>query len=340
MAEPFSDPGSALRLLGGPCASSPGRSPRQDQPTADVDELDDNPFGVDYDPDDAVLDDQAETQHTGAAAPEGRLRRQGLPCRMLVDRQGDRFVHVARNEDQTRDLARVIGLRRSKIRAYEDPACSHAPPGEDPMVVTCPKRTVKALTREAQADIWKSFEYQWCVKHAATWLEGKTSDDMTHWNLFVKKKLRVYNFTFFGGEIWLKFLIALGDVGPEAVEAVNTVIDGRIHDLTGRRATNLPTAPCDRLHRDPSADQPSDMRYWSRAERDSCASSPGKALKPRKRKADAKSALRLLDKKEAKCMRRKGFLTKFEKEYLNKGREEQMEVVRLAERDQKDIRRQ
>lgn len=87
---------------------------------------------------------------------------------------------------------------------------------------------------------------KWEKDHWATYL-GASTPETPRYNRMVWKFFRTPCERTFGGENWLKYLIAIGDIPPEAVEAVNLVIEARTEHLAGRKAGVAPLAPARHL---------------------------------------------------------------------------------------------
>ena len=107
----------------------------------------------------------------------------------------------------------------------------------------------------------------------------------------------------------MKYLIAMGDVPPSAVEAVNLVIDARTQELAGRKAGEAPLAPAGRLVKFGDGPSPeADPRYLTRQEREARASTPGEPAMPvsdppRAKRSAARWAIMQLEKQQLDAWR-------------------------------------
>ena len=169
------------------------------------------------------------------AAPDSSnpLRRQGLPCRRIVSRSGDVFVRVGDMTSILTAIKDVLDVRKEQLWTEKH--------STDPFggLITHSGWTV--LRREGQLAAFTRLQAQWCDHHGARYLEQhaeRARASTPDWGLndmpngarerVLRGYFKTHLFENFGGQHWVKFLIAIGEVPPEAVDATNKIIDHRI----------------------------------------------------------------------------------------------------------------
>ena len=189
---------------------------------------------------DSDSDSQPEEPPQGMEPPEKReqFRRQGLPSRVLVDRFGDVYKHVSGRSLLHAKVALVIQERWQVLQQWRQSAGASTP-GPGPFQrsgFTILLRALQDLVFNVLLDNWSREEgREWQVKI-------RESGDPHHMQ---RKQLlshfRTYNFLTYGGQVWLKFLIALGEVPKTAVKATNTVVESRVQFKEHRWLTEDPS---------------------------------------------------------------------------------------------------
>ena len=176
------------------------------------------------------------------------LRRQGLPCRSIVSRSGDVFVRVGDTTSILAAIQEVLNVRKEQLRTE-----MHS---TDPFG-GCIKHSVwKVLRREGQLAAFTRLQDQWFEKHGARCLEKhaeRARASTPDWDVndmapgarqrAIRGYFKTHLFEKFGGQHWVKFLLAIGGVPAAAVEATNIVIEHRImfsHDSRPPTTEALP----------------------------------------------------------------------------------------------------
>ncbi len=162
----------------------------------------------------------------GEEEQEGMFRRDGVPCSAVVDRKGDIWV-MSSQQESTEHLRHLLELRLAKLRDWglEEDAF---------------------LPLEAQREVQSSLQEQWLREpntRQITWhLAGKSQDQQ-------KRTLASYwkttQFHRYGGMVWARILIAVGDISPRIIEIANEIIAEKIREA-GRDPSDTP-APNPRL---------------------------------------------------------------------------------------------
>ncbi len=166
--------------------------------------------------------EQGEVPPDASQGDTGRMRRDGLPCRALVDRSGDLFVAFdtsARTASEA--LRHVTQLRLRALGPAGDP--------DD------------YLSMVQQKWVAKEYQEAWLrePENAAKLDElrqrCKTEDAIKR---TIASNYRVACFQRFGGQPWLYWYIAIGDIPSDLVNLVNEHIGQRIREA-GREPSSV-----------------------------------------------------------------------------------------------------
>ena len=194
--------------------STPGEEERKDDEEKDEEEeVDWEEEEVDEEDEDEEKDEEDEEQGEVEEQPEkprSFLRREGLPFSAIVERIGDKFVHISSSRViLIAEFAAVLQVRHDYIRA--------STPGADRKV--CRSGVYEALRRRAQEEVH--------LLVMELWLSNLPEEQLRQWKLRrdavtrggkAKRRadgyFKTHCFNTFGGLIWLRFLVALGDVRP------------------------------------------------------------------------------------------------------------------------------
>ena len=158
----------------------------------------------------------------GASTHGEKFRRQGLPCRVLVDRMGDLYKHVG---GQSMALAEVAGILKERRLAMTQARAS------TPSVVR--RRGHTALCRSLQMEVMETLFTQWVEDYGSPYrdriLEAKKARTEPQMRRALQGYFRTHCDNVFGGQLWFKFLVAIRCVPPAAAHAANDVIHLRTH---------------------------------------------------------------------------------------------------------------
>ena len=159
------------------------------------------------------------------------FRRQGLPCREIVSRQGDVFVHVGNMDGILRAVQAVLRVRKEYLHSSQ----------YGPYHGSVKYLQWVVLKRESQIAAFARCQENFVEHHAEPVLRKYENDirastpDFQFSDLSEAAQARVargyfknHCFVKFGGQRWLKFLIALGGVPEVAVDATNEIIAERV----------------------------------------------------------------------------------------------------------------
>jgi len=158
-----------------------------------------------------------------------KFRRQGLPSRALVDRVGDLYTHVHVVGGQSAVLADVALVLQERRRCIARNTRASTPGGR--------QRVFKhaawvVLSRALQQEVWEILFQQWCEDLGRPYLEKIRSSGRCATQEQVVRALRgfykTHCFYIYGGELWLRFMIAVGRVSRHAVDAANDVVHTRV----------------------------------------------------------------------------------------------------------------
>ena len=175
------------------------------------------------------------------------LRRQGLPCRFVVQRQGDLFSKVSGIAAALRLIAHVLEVRSGVVWA-ERRSASHdggilefSHDGEHWVV----------LRRAGQGAVFARLMDEWSRTYGAKHLEmyarqvrastpNHRLEDETPGRLarLTRGYYKTHCFESFGGQHWLKLLIALGRLPMAAIDQTNAYIDNKLLKVENRRASS------------------------------------------------------------------------------------------------------
>ena len=149
------------------------------------------------------------------------FRRDGLPVRAnssFVDRVGDIFVWQDGHQPVLEAVALVLALRRRIIRAS----------GRDPSTLVRVGNMEHLWCCTATISRWFGRRYLRHGGRVKGWeIEGLTAAQSAR---RMAGYFKTHVFNVFGGQHWLRFLIAMGDVSEEAVEATNRVVNQLVRD--------------------------------------------------------------------------------------------------------------
>ncbi|MCP4243408.1 MAG: hypothetical protein GY772_22875, partial [bacterium] len=99
-----------------------------------------------------------------------------------------------------------------------------------------------ALTREQQDIAWRKLRWEWDHdseggEHWGELLMAKPAGERpwsnTAWDVKMRSHYKTHCFNVYGGEHWLRFLLVLGDVAEEAVDATNEALRERVQEKRG-----------------------------------------------------------------------------------------------------------
>ena len=144
------------------------------------------------------------------AAQDSNFRRQGLPVREIVERRGDVYVHVHVGGADTLigQMALALQLRRECINAH----ARASTPGYGAVRVN----EWAALRRLSQVQVGRALMHEWCQRHGSEYgLEPDAAHPETGRGESLRRAqgyYKTYCFNVYGGQHWLKFLVALGEV--------------------------------------------------------------------------------------------------------------------------------
>ena len=173
-----------------------------------------------------------------AGAGEPNFRRNGLPARVLVMRSGDVFmssVHQYGGQLELIDkVARILDVRQEFIRSQSR--------ASTPVVAS--KGALTVLVRASQLTVWNNLLAEWCEGEGEKYDRGVGSGTEAQRTRVLAGYYKTHCFQTFGGVHWLKFLIAVGDVGTGAVEATNELVLARMKEKRGQSGS-LYTRPPD-----------------------------------------------------------------------------------------------
>ena len=162
--------------------------------------------------------EEEEEEGSQPARDSTIFRRSGLPCRALVDRQGDLWV-VSSERQQLDCIAHVLALRREKVQELRGNAFDILP-------VTAQKAIQRALYEEwLQGPIGREMQGRW----------GHGNSDARIRNLASAWKTTQFNF--YGGQVWLRLLIALGDIPDMIIDICNELVAETIRQKAQREST-------------------------------------------------------------------------------------------------------
>ena len=208
---------------------------QQDQEAPTVEEEEEADWGRDTSPSSSDSEaDPAEPEADPKPTGESGFRRSGLPTRILVDRSGDMFMSVEfGQQEQLIDMvARVLDLRKEVIRS---PSRASTP-------AVRRKGAITVLCREAQMKVWNKLFEEWRESEGSVRGKGSTEAQRLR---SAKGYYKMHCYRTFGGMRWLKFLIAVGDVGPAAVNATNSLVRDRVREKRGQAVGLDPRKPDD-----------------------------------------------------------------------------------------------
>ena len=244
-------------------------------------------------------DDKEQARH---------LRRQGLPSRVLVDRDGS--AHHARPGGVDMAIAQVasaLAARRKVLSAAEARSGASTPAAEDVEFIHVRDTTVIArhLQDEVMARIdavWRQTEEgQKYVQMAKDKVHRQTAEKHKRWkdqgwqaagastpgeegtefqnqvDGAMKSYFKTHCDQVYGGIIWVKFLITLGDIPQHAIDALNDLYMARAMEKRGQPPNEFATPT-------PAGD------YLRRADRASTPVPPD-YVKPKKLRQKAKDRL-------------------------------------------------
>jgi len=174
------------------------------------------------------------------------LRRQGLPCRFIVQRQGDLFSKVSGVAASLRLIAHVLEVRNGVVWA-ERRSASHdggllefSHDGEQWAV----------LRRAGQGTVFARLMDEFSATYGAKHLElyarqvrastpNYRLEDETPGRLarLTRGYFKTHCFENFGGQHWLKLLIALGRLPMAAIDQTNAYIEKKLQ-VENRRASS------------------------------------------------------------------------------------------------------
>ena len=182
--------------------------------------------------------DVEESDRPAAALSEGQgsFRRQGLPARVFVDRIGDVYHHVNGRHLMVEKLAEILQERRL--------AMARASTSGEVMR----KNNWVILARPLQEMVMNNLFEHWCKGEGQPYDQKIVDQRMVKTPQQHQRKLKGYFKTYcdqvFGGQLWYKMMIALGDVPPESVQAANDVVRLRIWETSGREAGTASRPQC------------------------------------------------------------------------------------------------
>ena len=140
---------------------------------------------------------------------------QGLPCRIFVDK------HVSSYNFAIEKVALVLYFRKQVMSSpqFRDRA-DHLP-----RPVT--KGDHQILPRAMQQAVWDLLHKTWQQEEGQYW-KGKIREKnrditLSEMNAKLKSSYKTHRFNTYGGDWWLRFLIAVGSVPEQAVRAINHV---------------------------------------------------------------------------------------------------------------------
>ena len=135
---------------------------------------------------------------------------------------GDLYKHVG---GQSMALAEVAGILKERRLAMTQARAS------TPSVVRCRGHT--ALCRSLQMEVMETLFTQWVEDYGSPYrdriLEAKKARTEPQMKRSLQGYFRTHCDNVFGGQLWFKFLVAIGCVPPAAVHAANDVINLRTH---------------------------------------------------------------------------------------------------------------
>lgn len=184
-------------------------------------------------------DVEEESDRPAAALSEGQgsFRRQGLPVRVFVDRIGDVYRHVDGRHLMVEKLAEILQERRFAMARASTPGRA--------FVV---KNNWVILARPLQEMVMNNLFEHWRKGEGQPYDQKIVDQQMAKTPQQHQRKLKGYFKTYcdqvFGGQLWYKMLIALGDVPPESVQAANDVVRLRIWETSGREAGTASRPQC------------------------------------------------------------------------------------------------
>ena len=180
------------------------------------------------DEEDADWGRDEEEEEAAPAAPErvaaGPFRRQGLPVRCLVERRGDVFVSLGNDAKMVWEVAQIIIARRMHLEHCR--AVTSTP--------DAPVRSTDALKRSSQGVVWQAVFRTWMANRGHEHgINYRPRDPMPTGRLLRRAQahFKTHCYQVFGGVHWLKFIVCLGRVPPEAVEATNVVLELRAREV-------------------------------------------------------------------------------------------------------------
>ena len=177
------------------------------------------------------------------------VRRQGLPVRILVNRVGDMYErgegYVSSQGDVVAAVADALHLR--KVGIGRDARALRASQSRSARSRVVHYRNLVILTASLQLEVMDEMFVMWAGREGVRWLRIIESQGSCTSQAQVVRKMKehwkTHCFYVYGGEIWLKFLIAIGDVCDFAIGAVNHNIDVRSFFKRHKWADREPSAP-------------------------------------------------------------------------------------------------
>ncbi len=245
----WQQPEERQRPGGEPRASTPGAQQAGEAEAAESEAS--VPEGAE--PDETAADDDGEMPATGTDEKFPSFRRDGLPRCLLVARKGDVYLHVGRQEEFVAAIARVLTLRREVVASQ-----ARAP---TPVVIR--RQQWQVMRCEAQEMVLGRVMSEWMEDDGAQYCKPPSQDQQPAprastpvsgaMGAMSEAQLRrrtlgyfkTHCFCNYGGQHWLKFLIALGEVPNEAVAATNEVVDERIQERRGETSREEPARRAD-----------------------------------------------------------------------------------------------
>ena len=172
----------------------------------------------------AESDSSESDQVPDSGRRDGNFRRNGLPRRALVDRTGDLWI-VSSEREQLDTISHVLALRLQKLREL----------GFDEQDM---------LPWPAQQEIQKALFEEWLEEPLGSemrrrWSQGTSDTRIRN----IGSAWKTTQFHRYGGQVWLRILIALGDIPNVIIGICNEIVAEKVRQAQREPTTGLVEGP-------------------------------------------------------------------------------------------------